>query len=212
MTGYSADDVVGKTSCSILQGQSTDKSGLQELMNEVRFKRSASVMLMNYNKNGEKFRNFIVVYPLSTDSRITHYLALTTYTERVESDGPEGSSNDTALQQANDAPSSGGGFNTSNISASQMQQIMQSQSQAFQEQHQQRQQHSSNASEQDNVASSVAMLQSNMMSAAGQGQMLPPSANSGSIDMQYSVHNMQPQQQQDQGQSQQSVDGAGTQA
>jgi hypothetical protein len=33
-------------------------------------------MLVNYKKSGEVFRNFFIVYPLSTDSRITHYLHL----------------------------------------------------------------------------------------------------------------------------------------
>jgi hypothetical protein len=85
--------VVGKASCSVLQGPMTNKGALQELMNEVRFKRAASVMLMNYTKDGEQFRNFIVVFPLSTDSRITHYLALTSFMERVNDNAGDGNSN-----------------------------------------------------------------------------------------------------------------------
>ena len=187
MTGYTAEDVVGKTSCSILQGPLTEKSSLHDLMNEVRFKRAASVMLLNYKKNGEKFRNFIVVYPLSTDSRITHYLALTTYVERVEGEGTEAAP---AMQPQHAVGSNSGGFNTSSMSSQQMQQIMKSQTQLLQNQ-----QPSSNSDQQDQVAASVAMLQSNMLSAANQGQMLPPS-NSASNNMQYSVQNIQEQQQQ----------------
>jgi PAS domain S-box-containing protein len=93
MTGYKAEEVVGKASCSVLQGPMTNKGALQELMNEVRFKRAASVMLMNYTKDGEQFRNFIVVFPLSTDSRITHYLALTSFMERVNDNAGDGNSN-----------------------------------------------------------------------------------------------------------------------
>ena len=81
MTGYKADEVVGKMSCSILQPPEMDKKPVKDLMNEVRYKRPASAMLVNKTKTGENFTNFLVVYPLSTDSRITYYLGLTTYSE-----------------------------------------------------------------------------------------------------------------------------------
>jgi len=81
MTGYKADEVVGKMSCSILQPPMMDKKPVKDLMNEVRYKRPASAMLVNKTKAGENFTNFLVVYPLSTDSRITYYLGLTTYFE-----------------------------------------------------------------------------------------------------------------------------------
>lgn len=89
MTGYSAEDVVGKTSCRKLQGQETDQKELEKLMNSVRYKRAASGLLVNYNKSGERFRNHLTLYPLSTDSKITHYVALTTHFGPA--DGTEGS-------------------------------------------------------------------------------------------------------------------------
>eukprot|EP01083_Nonionella_stella_P309371 1095443_1 len=61
MTGWKAEDVVGKESCKILQGAQTDNSAI-----------------------GEKFRNFISLYPLSTDSKITHYLGLTLHLEWLD--------------------------------------------------------------------------------------------------------------------------------
>jgi PAS domain S-box-containing protein len=79
MTGYSAEDVVGKASCRILQGQETDKKELEKLMNSIRYKRPASGLLVNYTKGGVHFRNHLTLYPLSTDSKITHYVALTTH-------------------------------------------------------------------------------------------------------------------------------------
>jgi len=88
MTGYSAEDVVGKASCRTLQGQETDQKEAEKLMTAVRYKRSASGFLVNYSKNGEKFRNHLTLYPLSTDSKITHYVALTTHFGPV--DGTEG--------------------------------------------------------------------------------------------------------------------------
>lgn len=81
MTGYSAEEVVGKASCSILQAPDMDRKPLVELMREVRFKRPASALLVNRNKSGMDFTNYLVVYPLSTDSRITYFLGLTTFTK-----------------------------------------------------------------------------------------------------------------------------------
>jgi PAS domain S-box-containing protein len=79
MTGYSAEEVVGKASCKILQGPSTPKEPLSEMMQEIRYKRPYSTLLKNCKKTGEKFNHYIVLFPLSTDSRITHYLALSTH-------------------------------------------------------------------------------------------------------------------------------------
>ncbi|KAL3940266.1 MAG: hypothetical protein SGBAC_005160 [Bacillariaceae sp.] len=84
MTGYKAEEVVGKTSCRILEGEETDPTAVEVLMNEIRFKRPASAMIINCKKYGERFRNFFLEYPLSTDSRITHYLRLSTHVDTVE--------------------------------------------------------------------------------------------------------------------------------
>jgi len=83
VTGYKAEEVVGKTSCRILEGEDTDNTAVDVLMNEIRFKRPASAMLVNYKKSGEIFRNFFLVYPLSTDSRITHYLYLSSHIDNM---------------------------------------------------------------------------------------------------------------------------------
>jgi PAS domain S-box-containing protein len=81
MTGYTAAEVVGKSSCGILQGSEKDKKPLSEMMQEIRFKRPASATLINFKKTGERFRHFLLTFPLSTDSRITHYVALTCQTD-----------------------------------------------------------------------------------------------------------------------------------
>jgi PAS domain S-box-containing protein len=79
MTGYKAEDVVGKASCQVLQGQETDRKALDALMTAVRYKRPASGMLVNYTRTRERFYNHLTFYPLSTDSKITHYVSLTTH-------------------------------------------------------------------------------------------------------------------------------------
>jgi PAS domain S-box-containing protein len=89
MTGYTAEDVVGKASCSILQSSDMEKKALKNMMQEIRYKRPASAMLVNTTKSGEIFSNFLVVFPLSTDSRITYFLGLTMYNKEgqpVEAD------------------------------------------------------------------------------------------------------------------------------
>lgn len=90
MTGYSADQVVGKASCAILQGARTDRKAVEDMMTEVRFKRAAFSSIINYKRSGAVFRNFIALYPLSTDSRIAHYLAITEYTDDGESQTGQG--------------------------------------------------------------------------------------------------------------------------
>jgi PAS domain S-box-containing protein len=83
MTGYKAEQVVGKASCRILEGEETDSTAVEGLMNEIRFKRPASAMVLHYKKSGDRFRNFFLNYPLSTDSRITHYLSLSSHIDTV---------------------------------------------------------------------------------------------------------------------------------
>jgi len=85
MTGWKAEDVVGKKSCKILQGQKTEDSSIDDLMSSIRYQRPAFTVLTNYTRNGKKmFRNFINLFPLSTDSKITHYVGLTVHIEWME--------------------------------------------------------------------------------------------------------------------------------
>ncbi|KAL7567154.1 hypothetical protein ACA910_009479 [Epithemia clementina (nom. ined.)] len=83
MTGYSSDDVVGKVSCAILQGSQTETKAVAEMMEDVRFRRPGTAHLRNLRKSGQEFRHSILVFPLSTDSRVTHYVALSNHVETV---------------------------------------------------------------------------------------------------------------------------------
>ncbi|CAB9523016.1 Blue-light-activated protein [Seminavis robusta] len=221
MTGYKAEEIVGKTSCSVLQGPLTDKAALNELMSEVRFKRAASVMLVNYTKSGEKFRNYVVVFPLSTDSRITHYLALTSFVERVTENSVAVAAPTapaaTISQQQPAATTTGFNANTA-ASAGQMHQMLQNQAQSIQGNAavaQQQQQLATAAQQQQvalanatvqqqqaalaNAASAALLAQSNMLVATSgvvQGQMLPPPVNTTSALVQqqqaFPVQNVTP--------------------
>ena len=91
MSGYKADEVVGRSSCRTLEGEQTDANAAEVFMDEIRFKRPTSAMSIHYKKSGERFKNFFLAYPLSTDSRITHYLIFTSHVGAV-SDGSDVSS------------------------------------------------------------------------------------------------------------------------
>jgi PAS domain S-box-containing protein len=88
LTGYKGADVVGKCSCGILQGANTSRKELKHLMSPVLFKRPSCGMLTNYTKNGRRFRSYITIYPLSTDSTISHYFGLTTFVQWIDADEP----------------------------------------------------------------------------------------------------------------------------
>jgi len=88
MTGYSANEVIGKHTPRILQGKATNQNTLGDIMEAIRYRRPCQVPLLNYTKSGKKFMNFLSVYPLSTDSKITHYLGLSNNAEQLdEEDG-----------------------------------------------------------------------------------------------------------------------------
>ena len=89
MTGYKSEEVVGKASCSILQGADSSRKEIEQLMSPVLYKRPSCAMLTNYTKSGRKFRQYITIYPLSTDSNITHYLGLTTFVQWLDDAGEE---------------------------------------------------------------------------------------------------------------------------
>ena len=101
MTGYSAEEVVGKKSCEVLQKNESKTKSLQGMMEEIRFKRPTAATLVNYKKSGDRFRHFLLLFPLSTDSRITHYLSLTTHTDTGELPQADGAAaTDTVAQAA----------------------------------------------------------------------------------------------------------------
>ncbi len=85
MTGWKYEEVVGKKSCKILQGEETESSSIGDMMNSINYQRPAFNVLTNYTKGEKKmFRNFINLYPLSTDSEITHYVGLTIHIEWLD--------------------------------------------------------------------------------------------------------------------------------
>ena len=84
LTGYKRQDVVGKVSCSILQGTHTTRREVDRLMGPVLFQRPSCAMLTNYTKSGRRYRQYLTIFPLSTDSNISHYFGLTTFVQWMD--------------------------------------------------------------------------------------------------------------------------------
>ena len=85
MTGWKAEEVVGKLSCKILQGQQTNRAEVERLLSNVLNKRASFHALTNFSKKGHMFQNYLTLFPLATDSKITHYLGLTSFYKILDS-------------------------------------------------------------------------------------------------------------------------------
>jgi len=86
-TGYAAEEAIGRN-CRFLQGPGTDPARVQELRTALVAGRDATVVLLNYRKDGTSFWNQVAISPVRDDAgRLTHFVgAQTDVTERVEAD------------------------------------------------------------------------------------------------------------------------------
>ncbi len=86
-TGYSVEDAIGRN-CRFLQGPGTDPAQVQELRTALAAGRDATVVLLNYRKDGTSFWNQVAISPVCDDAgQLTHFVgAQTDVTERVETD------------------------------------------------------------------------------------------------------------------------------
>lgn len=76
MTGYNADEVMGKTP-RMLQGPKSDLAELQRLGTALRKSQPCEVTTINYKKNGEEFWVNFSVNPVMDDKGVlTHYVAI----------------------------------------------------------------------------------------------------------------------------------------
>jgi PAS domain S-box-containing protein len=76
MTGYSAEEVIGKTP-RILQGPRTDRAVLRTLKNTLKGDRVFFGQAINYRKDGSEFWNEWHIEPIRNSSgQLTHYMAI----------------------------------------------------------------------------------------------------------------------------------------
>ena len=75
MTGYKAEEVIGKTP-RILQGPNTESEQLQKLRKAVKNRESVNVELINYSKNGEEYWINISLSPIFEEDQCTHFISI----------------------------------------------------------------------------------------------------------------------------------------
>ncbi len=76
MTGYTADEVIGKTP-RILQGPKSDKEELKRLSKSLREWKNYETTMINYKKNGEEFWVEFSVSPVADDKGwFTHWISI----------------------------------------------------------------------------------------------------------------------------------------
>ena len=75
LTGYQADDVIGKTP-GLLQGPDTDKMVTDRLAEDLKNGRTFHGQTVNYRKDGSAFNMEWKVTPVASDGKATYYLAV----------------------------------------------------------------------------------------------------------------------------------------
>jgi len=75
LTGYSADEVVGKTP-GLLQGPKTDKAETDRLADDLKHNRTFHGSTINYRKDGSPFTIEWKVSPVMDGAKVTHYVAV----------------------------------------------------------------------------------------------------------------------------------------
>lgn len=76
ITGYSQQEIIGRN-CRFLQGEERDQEGLEKVRAAIREKKSATVTLRNYRKNGEMFHNQFTIRPLfDREGHLIYFLGL----------------------------------------------------------------------------------------------------------------------------------------
>ena len=67
LTGYAREEVLGRN-CRFLAGPETDQQGSAVLAKAIRDRRPALTELLNYRKDGSRFRNAVMIAPIFDDT------------------------------------------------------------------------------------------------------------------------------------------------
>ncbi len=87
MTGYRAVDVVGKN-CRLLQGRDTDRATIDRLRKAISARKSVSVTIRNYRRDGRTFWNELTINPVVDErGQVVQFVGvLTDVTDRVRAE------------------------------------------------------------------------------------------------------------------------------
>ncbi len=78
LSGYASADVVGKN-CRFMQGVDTDPASREQLRQAISEKRSCSIELLNYRKDGTAFWNHLAISPvIDADGQVTNFVGVQT--------------------------------------------------------------------------------------------------------------------------------------
>lgn len=76
ITGYSRAEIIGRN-CRFLQGEDRDQEGIQAIRDAIRERRSITVTLRNYRKDGTLFHNRFSIRPLlDHQGRLIYFLGI----------------------------------------------------------------------------------------------------------------------------------------
>lgn len=76
MTGYSADEVIGRN-CRFLQGQDRHQEARWQMRSALKDGDATSVIMRNYRKDGSRFWNALYISPMrDRNGRVTHYIGV----------------------------------------------------------------------------------------------------------------------------------------
>jgi PAS domain S-box-containing protein len=76
ITGYSLDEVIGRTPGSFLHGPATSTAAIEQMREAVAAGRGFHVEIINYNKSGAPFHQVVDCQPVMEDGRVSGFIAI----------------------------------------------------------------------------------------------------------------------------------------
>jgi len=77
MSGYTLEDMVGRTPGSILQGEATDRATVAEIREAIKHKTDITTEIVNYHKDGTPYWIKLTITPLfDKDGTLTNFLSI----------------------------------------------------------------------------------------------------------------------------------------